>query len=92
MKLIDSIEDKSKTLLVYFFVIVLLFLSLARTLLSFSLCVDLTDPSSFERAKFWVNELKQTEEVSNERESTKVRELRDVHVHVLYLENYGKLE
>lgn len=25
--------------------------------------VDLTDPSSFERAKFWVNELKQTEEV-----------------------------
>lgn len=25
-------------------------------------CYDLTDPSSFERAKFWVNELKQTEE------------------------------
>lgn len=24
---------------------------------------DLTDQSSFERAKFWVNELKQTEEV-----------------------------
>ena len=26
-------------------------------------CSDLTDLSSFERAKFWVNELKQTEEV-----------------------------
>jgi Ras-related protein Rab-24 len=26
-------------------------------------CFDLTDPSSFDRAKFWVNELKQTEEV-----------------------------
>ena len=25
--------------------------------------LDLTDQSSFERAKFWVNELKQTEEV-----------------------------
>lgn len=27
------------------------------------LFTDLTDQSSFERAKFWVNELKQTEEV-----------------------------
>ena len=27
------------------------------------LCADLTDSSSFDRAKFWVNELKQTEEV-----------------------------
>ncbi len=26
-------------------------------------CLDLTDLSSFDRAKFWVNELKQTEEV-----------------------------
>ena len=36
-------------------------------------CIDLTDQSSFERAKFWVNELKQTEEVSSLewREATK---------------------
>ena len=43
-------------------------------LLFFCWCIDLTDQSSFERAKFWVNELKQTEEVSSLgwREATKV--------------------
>ena len=35
--------------------------------------LDLTDSSSFERAKFWVNELKQTEEVGErEREGDQV--------------------
>ena len=52
--------------------------------------IDLTDQSSFERAKFWVNELKQTEEVrawplewreatnvhNNEKESVKYHALR----------------
>ena len=39
------------------------FLSSDLTVLICFLSSDLTDQSSFERAKFWVNELKQTEEV-----------------------------
>ena len=43
--------------------VLICFLSSDLTVLICFLSSDLTDQSSFERAKFWVNELKQTEEV-----------------------------
>ena len=39
------------------------YVGLSCTILTPLYVADLTDQSSFERAKFWVNELKQTEEV-----------------------------
>lgn len=37
--------------------------SVSVVLIDLGVYIDLTDSSSFDRAKFWVNELKQTEEV-----------------------------